>query len=130
MSSVIDMRARTSRTLDASVQSEETAQEPDVADVPRLARLLTRMLRDIAALKRRFSPRVITYVNLDVDATGTTVYQLVHKFGGPVAWWPVGWSSGSSDCPKLRESGTPDRDTLSLISHVAGTVAIRVEELG
>lgn len=133
MSVVVDMLTRQSRSLDAPSQPEEAVRESDVADVGSLTRLLSRILRDIGSLKRRFAPRVITFVNLDVDDTGTTVYRLVHKFGGPVAWWPVGWSSTdllAPDGPSLVESGAPSVDVVSFVSYVNGRVAIRVEELG
>lgn len=130
VSVIIDMLAKTSRSLDARAQPEEVVADTDVSEVPKLTRLLTRILRDVADLKRRFAPRVHTYINLDVDNTGTTVYRLAHRFGGPVAWSPVEWVTSSAAGPSLEEHASGDKDTLAIVSHVAGRVAIRVEELG
>lgn len=124
----------TVRQLDRQAEPDEQVDEEQVKDAPRLARLLMRILRDLALLKRRFWPGHIDHEDRVVDSTGTTKYRFPHGFGGRVRWWVVDWQVGSafklSYSPSLSRHTDSDDNTLVLVSYVDGTVTIRVEEAG
>ena len=115
------------RRLERAAGAEESVTEADAADAPKLARLLVRMLRDIATLKRRWWPRYIDFEDVVVDNTGTTKYRFEHGFGGRVRWWPV---DAQTAAPSLRRHADSDANTLVLVSSASATVTIRVEEAG
>lgn len=129
MSVVVDVRTGTMRRLDRRAESDEAVKAEDAADAPKLARLLTRILAELAAASRRFAPRRATFVSLDVDDTGATKYRLPHHFGGAAAWSVVGWRDASAG-HGLVEDSSSDSNTLVLVSYVAGTADILVEERG
>ncbi len=113
------------RAAPEEVLTEEDAKRPD-----KVARLLARLLADVAALRRRFSPRRIDYEDVPVLGTGAAV-QFQHGFSGRVRWWVVGWQCASSVAPILKEdTDATTSDTLVLNSYVEGTATIRVEEVG
>lgn len=116
------------KQLDRRAEPDEQVTEEQVKDSSRLGRLLMTMLRDIALLKRRWAPRRMDFEDVVVDGTATTKYRLTHKFGGRVRWWPVDWLYPSAS--GLAKHSDTDNDTLVLVSYVAGTVTIRVEEAG
>lgn len=116
------------RQLDGRPEPDENITEAAVKEPRSLARLLLRLFRDVALLKRRWWPRRIDFEDKAVDATGTTAYTLPHNFGGRVRWWVVDWS-GSAGPQLAKSSDTTDR-SLVLVSYVAGTATIRVEEAG
>lgn len=96
----------------------------------KLARLLCRILKDVAALRRRWAPRSVDFEDVVVGSTPTT-HSFEHNFGGRVRWWVVGWTSLTSTAPILLESGTAiTSKTLVLLSYAAGTMTLRVEEAG
>ncbi len=118
-----------SRSLDRKVASDELVSEADITDVPKMARLLTRILRSIADLRRTFVPR---RTDFEDRAVGSGTYErFPHGFGGRVRWWVVD-SIGTA--PILLQSSVPayrsDENTLILYSAAAPTVTIRVEEAG
>jgi hypothetical protein len=129
MSAIVDVDNNTGRQLDSKAQPDEQVSESDVQDPSKLARLLTRILSLLAGLLRSHKPRRTLFVNMTVDATGTTVYRLPHKFGGAVTWTVAGWRDGATGWGLVEESST-DKDTLCLVSFVAGNVDILVEERG
>ena len=129
MASLINVAQATSRQLDGKPQPDEQVTEADVTDAPKLARLLTRLLAEIAKLKRPHNPRRLVFTDVVVDSTGTTPFRFTHKFGGSVNWWVVGWQ-GSGGHYNLDEDLSTDKDTLVLVSYSTGTVAICVEERG
>ena len=105
--------------------------EEDVKDTTRLARVIVRILKDVAALKRRFAPRCIDFEDRAVDNTYTTKYRLHHGFGGRVRWWVVDWRpSGGTFAFDLSRHADTDENTLVLVSGAAGSVTVRVEEAG
>jgi hypothetical protein len=113
--------------LDRSAQPDELVTEDDASDAPKLARLLGRVLKDVASLKRRWVPRRIDFEDRVCGTAGATL-SLRHGFTGRVRWYVIGWS-GATAAPALAESTTSD-STLVLQSYVAGTATIRVEEAG
>lgn len=118
----------TARQLDRRAQTDEVVAEQDVQDAPKLTKLLIRMLRDTASLRRRWWPRRIDFEDVALDATGSKLFQLRHGFGGRVRWWIVEWNGAAA--PNTRRHADTTADTLVLLSTVAGTATIRVEEAG
>jgi len=115
-----------SRSLDLKVEADETVREQDVADPAKLARLLTRLVKENAALRKRFVPRRTDFEDLDVG-TGTT-HRLNHGFGGRVRWWVI--EQIGSNPQLVTIYGDTDKDTLVLYSGVSTRVTVRVEEAG
>lgn len=116
------------RQLDLRSESVDQVTERDVEDVGRMSRLLMGILRDVSALKRRWSPNRLDFEDRTVDATGTTKYRFEHRFGARVRWWVVGWSGAAASA--LSEHTDTDYNTLVLTSASAGTATIRIEEAG
>ena len=116
--------------LDRAPQPDELVTEKDVTEPYKLARLLGRVLKDIASLRRRWVPRRIDFEDRTVETGGATV-TLHHNFVGRVRWYVIGWQSNGTDPPTLIED-TSNTDTRALVleSYVAGTATIRVEEAG
>lgn len=109
---------------------DEVVTEQDVQEPAKLARVLGRVLAEVAALKRRFAPRAIDFEDVAVSTAGATV-SLEHGMSGRVRWYLVGWQSSGTTAPILKESTTlTTSSTLVLASYVAGTATIRVEEAG
>lgn len=117
--------------LDARADAEEAVTEADVQEPPKIARLLARLLSNVATLRRAWAPRRIDFEDVPVGTFGAQV-SLGHGFNGRVRWWIVGWQSPGANAPILRESSTvvTDANTLYLQSYTAGTACIRVEEAG
>jgi hypothetical protein len=116
--------------LDRRPEPDENVTEKAVADPPSLARFVLRLFRAVSTLHRRWWPRRVDFEDQAVDATGLTVYDFPHNFNGRVRWWLVDWSSADFVAPTLVRYTTTDDNTLRLISYVAGTATIRVEEAG
>lgn len=128
------MSAKSTRTnevfaLDRPPQLDERVTEDDVKDASKLARLLMRVLKDIATLKRRFVPRRIDFEDRAVLGGGKL--RLNHGWGGRVRWWVVDWVPTSpTDSPVFERTTATDSKTLVLSVGNPGTVTIRVEESG
>lgn len=121
------------RQLDKRVEPDEQITEDQAGDVSRLARLLTRILRDVAELKRRWFPRRIDYEG--IVSTGSSgapqTKQFAHGFGGQVRWWVIDCDGvGSVTLPLVMRTNTDDKNTLTLAFYFPGNFAIRVEEAG
>lgn len=129
MRAIVEYSDGAGRQLDAKAQPEEVVTEQDAADAPKLARLLARILRELAELQRSWSPRSILFRGVPVDATGTTVYTLTHRFRGPVNWSVVGWRDASAGAGLVEDADT-DGLALRFVSYVAGTADILIEEQG
>lgn len=117
------------KQLDRKAEPIEQVTEEQVQDSPRLARLLMGLLRDVADLKRRWSPRRIDFEDRVVDGTATTKYRFAHGLDGRVRWSVVGWKDAVAGHGLVQHEDTDD-GTLVLISYVAGTVTVRVEIAG
>lgn len=100
----------------------------DVQDPEKLARELNALRSDAAERKRTWSPRIYYFRDVVVDATGTTIYRLRHKFGGRVNFEVASWTGVAA--PALSLDASTDGNTLALVSKSAGTVTVRVEEAG
>lgn len=121
------------RQLDTRPEPDEQITEDQAGDVSRLARLLTRLLRDVAELRRRWFPRRIDYEGIvSVGSSGTPeTHQFPHSFGGQVRWWIVDCDGvGSVTLPLVMRTNTSDKNTLSLAFYFPGNFAIRIEESG
>lgn len=129
MSARVDTTTGTVRQLDARAGAEQAPTETEVQDPAKLSKALSVLLRDVAALKRRWWPREVYYADLTVDATGTTLYRLNHGFGGLVYYAVVRWEDGTA-APNLRVDSTTTNSVLVLTSTVAGTATVRVWEAG
>lgn len=132
MSSVlINHKTALVRQLDKPSQPDEVVKAEDVQDPGMLARILRRLLVDVAEMKRRFVPRSITFV--DVVSTGSSGaparVTLVHGFGGLVHWVTVRTIIASGNVPLMSEV-TNDGEKLVLDVYYAGTFAIEVRERG
>lgn len=114
-----------SRQLDRKAAPDELVREEDVTDPPRLAKLLTRIVKDIAGLLRSYSPRRTDFEDVTFE-TGETV-RLPHGFGGRVRWWVV---DASFAVPGLVKNGGTDDDTLVLEATSDFVATIRVEAAG
>lgn len=117
--------------LDGKADADEVVTESDVQDTAKLARLLCRILKTLADLKRRFVPRRIDFHDITTVATPGTV-TLQHNFNGRVVWWPIDYQiSGSAASPIIqRNAAAGDANTLVLLTYTTGLVSIRVEEAG
>jgi hypothetical protein len=138
MSAVID-RNGTVRQLDRRAEPDEQVTPDQVANIGRMARLLMRMLKDLALLKRRFFPKRIDHQDRDVDDSGTVKHRFAHNMGGRVRWWVTDVTSltpvtiGLSTVyipPALVQHSDTDDNTLVLVSYVASTLTLRIEEAG
>lgn len=115
--------------LDSRRPRAVTPTAADVKDHEKLARLLADTMEQAHAADRRANPRRIDFEDKAVTATTTTKIPLEHNFGTRVRWWVVGWdASAAGTAPALDEDSDTDENTLVLVSGVAGTVTIRVEE--
>ncbi len=118
--------------LGAKPSPDEVVTEVDVQDPPKLARLLARVLSEVAALKRRWAPRFVDFEDLLVTSTSTTKIQLQHNLNGRVRWWVVDYQiSGAAGGPIIERNATDTTSsTLVLRSYKDARVTIRVEEAG
>lgn len=116
--------------LGPKLEPDEVVTETDVQDAPKLSRLLGRVLRDIAELRRRWVPRSMDFEDITVGASGAVV-RLQHNFGGRVRWWIVDHQViGAATAPILQKSTASTNDELVLLSYDTALVSIRVEEAG
>jgi len=129
VSAIIDKNGDV-RQLDRQGEPPERITPEQWQDVSRMTRLLTDMLRQVVVFQRRFWPLRIDYEDRTVDATGTTLYRFPHGFGGRVRWWVVDWTGGGGFPPDLARHSSSNDDTLVLVSGVAGTMTLRIEEAG
>lgn len=116
--------------LDGRSEPDEVVTEDDAKDPGKVARLLARLLKDVASLKRLRAPRFIDFEDIVVGAAGAIV-QVEHGFGGRVRWWLVGWQPVGTVAAILKEDAAKTTTkTLVLASYVAGVATIRVESAG
>lgn len=133
MASIVNVAEDTSRQLDGKPQPDEQVTEADVTDAPKLARLLTRLLAEVAKLRRPFRPRTITFTNIVSTGTDVSPYtvRLTHKFGGEVDYEVVGRTEpGVIVLPFEYQTTATDKDTLVLAIYYPATLAVRVTERG
>ncbi len=116
--------------LDGRASASEVVTDADVQDPPKLARLLGRLLANVAQLARAHTPRRLDFEDVTCAGSGAAI-RLRHGFGGRVRWWPVDYlSTGTPAAPILERGAATDANVLVLLSYTTGTVSIRVEEAG
>jgi hypothetical protein len=119
------------RQLDLRAEPDAAPTEEQVSNAPKLVRLLAKLIKDVATLRRRFAPRRIDFEGVAVNDNGTIGYRFPHHFGSMVRWWPVSWQSAAGGAAvALDQASDSDNDTLVLVSYAAGTITLRVEEAG
>lgn len=128
MSAIVSILTGKVRQLDRRAEPDEVLTAKDAADTERLARLLVRIMSDVASLRRRFVPKRIDFEDLTVDATGTAKFRLEHRFGGAVRFWVIGWDGAAAH--NVRQHADTTKDVLVLTSTSAGKATVRVEEAG
>lgn len=112
--------------LDRQATPDEVVTSEDVKDSEKLARLLARLLRDVADLKRRWWPKRIDFEDRAV-VSGMPL-RLGHGMRARVRWWIVDWTPTTpGDVPIFEKASTTDLKTLVLDVGNSGTVSVRVE---
>lgn len=116
--------------LDRPAEPDERVTEEDVQDADKLSRLLMRVLKDVAGIKRRFIPRRIDFEDRAVVA-GTPL-RLPHGLNARVRWWVVDWIPTSPTDSPVFERNATDTTVNTLVLDVGnpGTVTIRLEVAG
>jgi hypothetical protein len=117
-----------SRQLDRKAAADELVPESDVTDASKLAKLLTRLVKGLAEIQRRFTPRRTDFEDVLVP-TGDYV-QFPHGFGGRVRWWVVDKAGAEPSLLRDYPDGRSDANTLVLYSYTEALVTVRVEEAG
>lgn len=91
---------------------DEVVSEEDAGDTKKLAELLTRMKKDVAALQQQWRPRAIDFA--DVPLSSSAAVRLRHGFGGRVRYQVLDTSVGGGLSPVLATRSSTDDDTLEL----------------
>jgi len=116
-------------SLDRPSEPDERVTEEDVKDADKLARLLMRLLKDVASIKRRFFPRRVDFE--DRAVTSGDALRLPHGFRARVRWWVVDWvPTTPGDVPLFEKSTATDLRTLVLDVGNSGVVSVRIEASG
>jgi hypothetical protein len=115
--------------LDRSAEPDEIVTEEDAKDAGKLARILVRVLRDLADIKRRFFPRRIDFE--DRAVVSGDVLRLNHGFSARVRYWVVDWRPFTPGDVAVfdRNAGTNAQALLLNVGN-SGTVTVRVESAG
>lgn len=82
-------------TLDRTTSNDEMVTEADVKEPPKLARLLTKLVRDVRALVGERAPRRQDFEDQTVGVNGAVV-RLPHPFKNRVRWSVVGWQAATT----------------------------------
>jgi hypothetical protein len=82
-------------TLDRQTSNDETVTEHDVQEPPKMARLLTRLVRDVRSLVGERAPRRQDFEDVTVGGAGDVV-RLPHSFKNRVRWSVVGWQAATT----------------------------------
>ena len=115
--------------LGARAAPAEVFTEEDAKDPAKAAKVIARLLAEVAELRRRFSPRRIDFHSVTVAVGSYTPLQ--HNFSGAVSWWVIGWqSTGAGNATQFIDTDFSDANTLTLFSGESGIATIRVEEAG
>jgi hypothetical protein len=121
------------KQLDTRATPQVSVTEGDAAQPAWLARVLTRVLADIAEIKRRFAPDRITFRDIPVAGTAAgsaTRVRLAHNLGQLVEWWPVRAIGASGTNPVNVYEISQDGNVLVLDVRFTGTLWIRCEGAG
>jgi hypothetical protein len=128
MSANIDYESGRVTRLDRLPEARTPLTEGDVKEPATLVRILDGLLRDLAKVLGLWRPRRLDWVDVTLDATGTTLFRFEHRFDGVVRFWVVDWDGAAAH--NVRKDTTTDDNTLVLTSTSAGAATIRVEEAG
>jgi len=123
---IVDANGKLRMLVDPAEPNVEVT-EDQVRDVPTLARMLAFVMRKLALHERRPCPRRIDHEDVVVNGDGVTEYLFPHGFGGRVRWWVV---DAITSAGALSRSASTTDEVLVLVSGAAGTVTVRVEEVG
>lgn len=115
------------RSLVSTSEPNEEVTERQLGEPGYTVRLLMRILREIAALRRRYAPGRIDFE--DVVLTSGTYTRLSHNFGGRVRWWVTDIYVTVPIVVRSNIEET-DQNTLVLYSGATCVCTIRVEEAG
>ena len=119
--------------LDKRAASQDLVRPEDVTDASKLARMISRSADEIAAVKRRWSPRRVDFEGIVTAGTinDPQRFALAHNLNGPVRWWIVRLTNptGASNTLLVEVDGT-DENTLVLDAYFPATITLRVEEAG
>lgn len=131
MTTALIAKDGTIRKLDRVAESDERVTPADVQDPETLARIVQDLRKQVAQLRRAWTPRVLVF--RDVVTTGSLgspqTLRFNHSFGG-AAWFQVlRLVTGGTDF-RLDYSANSTNDTLILTSYSSGTFSLRVEEVG
>lgn len=130
MSAVIPPTGNKIRQLDKAHQPDEQVTANQVQDPSTLARILMRIMADVAKLKRAFAPAYLDFEDHVFDGTGTTPNRFTHRLNGRVRWWVVDWTDLTGLGPRLIKHKSSDLNTLALVSLNAGTGTVRISISG
>lgn len=125
------MAARIDRTgrvhqIDRPAEPDELVTEEDVKEPSKLARVLLRLLKDVAALKRRYWPRRLDFEDVAIDSN--VPVRLAHNFRARVRWWVVDWQPTTpGDVAIFERAATATTTVLVLNAGNNGTASFRVE---
>ncbi len=123
----------TIKQLDRKADPDENITEDAVKDSKQLARFLLRLFRDVASLKRRWSPRRLDFRG--AISTGSLIsparLTFQHNFGGPVVYWLVRLTNptGADNTLIVEVEGT-DENKLVVDVYFPATFTLRIEESG
>ncbi len=113
--------------IDGKATAPEIVTESEVQEPAKLARLLGRLVVEVAALRRRFAPRRTDFEDC-VVTNPATILTLEHSFGGRVRWWIVDQTSAMM--ANQTADTTADTLVLSVYGDADGTCTVRIEEAG
>lgn len=121
------------KQLDRRPEPDENITEATVKEPARLARLLLKVFRDVAALKRRWAPKQVT-IRGQVS-TGVLVdpqrFRFAHQFGGRVDYWLTRVTAPTgADNTLVVEVDETDENTLVVDVYFPATFDIRIQEAG
>jgi len=102
----------TVRPLDGKAAPDAIVTEDDVQEPSKLAKILTRVIREIAGLKRQFVRERIDFEDVEISSSKSVM--LAHGFGGRVRYSIGAWSAAGGLPPVLATSSSTDNDTLVL----------------
>ena len=131
--SAATFRSRAVVKLDRPAQPDVQLTEEDAQNPKKISVVVTKLLRDVAGLLRRFAPQERTFEDIAVaGSTGSPVsVRLPHGLNGRVRWWIADWSSTSTVAPVFRTNTTnTTKNVLVLSCCTTGTVSIMVRGAG
>lgn len=121
------------RQLDGRREPDEQVTPEQATDPDRVSRILMKILRDVAELKRRWFPRHIDFEGLVSTGTDSAPqrFRLGHNLKADVRWWVIDTRNANTVVVTLiNRAPSSDPNTLILDVYYEATLTIRVEESG